>query len=1205
VRIRFGDGSRKRRIVYAATVALLAAGVPVMHSPTWRGSAQLHTLMELSATLVALLVGILALVRFYSRKDNTFLFIGTGFVGTGLVDGYHAVVSSPAFIQYFPSPPPSLIPWSGFASRLFLSVLLLLSWALWKREERLGEPGRVPEFRVYLAVSILTLACFFFFVLVPLPVGYRGGPIFQRPQELLPTLLYVLAAAGYLRKGRWKRDPFEHWLILAIILCAGQSVYISTSDRLYDTIYMASHGLKLLSYLGALTGLVVGMYHLFLQEESIVAERTEKLQEEIVERKRAQEESLALLHREQAMAAKMREERAFSEAVIQLLPAMVYIFNGGRRFQRWNTRLETTLGYSSWEIPRLALMEVIAEEDREQIERKVQQVFEEGSAEAEASVIRKDGAKVPCYMSGVRITLDDKPCVLGAAIDISERKRAEAELRESEARLKLIMDSVLTGVVIIDPATHRITDANPVALRLIGLPREQVAGAECHKFICPAEKGRCPITDLGQTVDNSERLLLTATGEQRAVLKTVVRVVIGGREQLLESFVDISARKRAEEQVRLQATALQSAANAIVITDSKGTIQWVNRAFTALTGYSLEEAAGQNPRILKSGKHDEAFYKNLWGTITAGEVWTGELTNRRKDGQLYVDQMTIAPVISAGGEITNFVAIKQDSTDRKRMEAEMMSAKELAESANRAKSEFLANMSHELRTPLNGIMGMTELALDTALTAEQREYLSMAKTSADSLLALINDILDFSKIEAGKLDFETIEFELRTSLETTLKTLAPRAHEKGLELNCDIAPEVPEFLVGDPTRLRQVVVNLVGNAIKFTEQGQVTVSVGVESAGALQAVLRFDVADTGIGIPTDRQQQIFEAFVQGDGSTTRRYGGSGLGLAVSRRLVQMFGGRIWLDSQPGIGSTFHFTARFGIGNHREKISPLPIAKLGGLPVLVVADNPTNRRILEQMLTGWHMKPTLAGETRSALSILQEAAGRGAAFPLVLVDSIMPDIDGFMLAKQIKDDPRLATATVLMLTSAGHCGEAARCRELGVAAYLTKPIGQSELLKVILQVMGTKAAGVEPQATLVTRHSVREHSRGLRILLAEDNLVNRMLAVRMLEKYGHAVEVAQDGGEALRKYEAGRFDLVLMDVQMPEIDGFEATAAIRGMEKKKGGHVPIVAMTAHALTGDRERCLAVGMDGYISKPFQVEDLLKEMERIEEITGVQSR
>jgi signal transduction histidine kinase/CheY-like chemotaxis protein len=556
------------------------------------------------------------------------------------------------------------------------------------------------------------------------------------------------------------------------------------------------------------------------------------------------------------------------------------------------------------------------------------------------------------------------------------------------------------------------------------------------------------------------------------------------------------------------------------------------------------------------------------------------------------------PVCDAEGKAVRTVGIAEDITERRRVLDEINAAKTAAETASRAKSEFLANMSHELRTPLNGMLGMTELALDTELTPEQREFLSMAKASADSLLGVIDDILDFSKIEAGKLDFEAIEFNVRGSLETTLKTLAPRAHEKGLELNCQIGPEVPEIVVGDPSRLRQVLLNLVGNAIKFTEQGEVTVEVAVEPAEAECTMLRVSVTDTGIGIPADRQEAIFEAFVQGDGSTTRRHGGSGLGLTVSRRLVEMFGGRLWLESEAGKGSTFHFTARFRAGRQRERVVPLAAAKLEGVSALVVDDNRTNRRILAQMLTIWRLKPTLVEEARSGLCRLKEAAEAGTPYGLVLVDSIMPEVDGFTLVRQIREDPQLATTTIMMLTSGGRHGDAARCRELGVAAYLTKPIGQAELLNAILQVMGTKPDAAEQSATLVTRHSVREHAKGLQILLAEDNLVNRTLAVRLLEKHGHVVEVATDGREALRKYEAGRFDLILMDVQMPEIDGFEATASIRKLEKTTGAHVAIMAMTAHALTGDRERCLAAGMDGYISKPFRVEELLKEMESIGE-------
>ena len=687
--------------------------------------------------------------------------------------------------------------------------------------------------------------------------------------------------------------------------------------------------------------------------------------------------------------------------------------------------------------------------------------------------------------------------------------------------------------------------------------------------------------------------ILTAIAVAASLIAFAVRLALTQYHQQQE----IAERKRTQEQMRLQATALESAANAILVTDTRGTIQWVNPAFTQLTGYTVEEAVGKNTSILKSGKHDESFYKELWNTIGAGRIWKGEITNRKKDGQLYIEELTIAPVWSATGKITNFVAIKEDFTERKRVQAELVKAKESAELASRAKSQFLANMSHELRTPMNGIMGMTELALDTELTSEQREYLGMVKTSADSLLTVINDILDFSKIEAGKLEFESIEFNLRGSLEAAVKVLALRAHERGLELNCHVQPGVPEILVGDPTRLRQVITNLIGNAIKFTERGEVTLSVERESEPAGAAVLHFSVTDTGIGIPADRQAAIFDAFTQADSSTTRRHGGSGLGLTISRRLVEMFGGRLWLESTTGQGSTFHFTARFGFASSSRPQVLRPAPSLEGVPVLVVDDNYTNRRVLGEFLIGWRMKPTLAGEARTALQHLKQAADTGSPFPLVLLDSRMPEVDGFALVEQIKQDPRLAASSIIMLTSAGQRGDAARCRELGVTAYLTKPIGQAELLDAILKIVGAHVHKTDqPPPPLVTRHSLREGRKILRILLAEDNLVNQTVAARLLEKQGHAFEVANNGREALARLSAGSFDLVLMDVQMPEMDGFEATAAIRETEKTKGGHIPIIAMTAHSLKGDQERCLAAGMDGYISKPIQVEHLLTEIERV---------
>jgi two-component system, sensor histidine kinase and response regulator len=919
----------------------------------------------------------------------------------------------------------------------------------------------------------------------------------------------------------------------------------------------------------------------------------------------------------------LRESEQRWRSLTEALPQLVWSATPDGACDYFSTQWTEHTGVAEAQLLGWHWLETLHPEDREPTRQFwLESVAGRHPYDVEYRVRHRDGEYGWFKTRGVPIRDGSGNIVkwFGTCTDITDLRHAEQALRASERRFRTFVDHAADAFFLHGEGDAHVLDVNRQACESLGYTREELlrmTPADYDADVTPALA-----EDYVRRLAAGETIVFESRHRRKdgTFFPVEVRAKAfweGGRGFFVALVRDMTERKQAEEALRESEErfrgTFENAAVGIAQTDPTGRILNVNEKFCSIVGYTRAEILQKSFADI-THPEDLAASLETFIALMRDETPVFGLEKRylRKDGSLVWVELFASLQRDAADKPANSIAVIQDISERKRLDAELRQAKEIAEAANRAKDEFLANVSHEIRTPMNAILGMTELTLETDLTENQRQCLKTVKSAADNLLRIINDLLDFSKIEAGKLELDPGDFLLRSAVADPLRALAVRAHKKGLELIYNAQPDVPDALIGDAGRLRQILLNLVGNAIKFTEEGEVIVGVEIDcdSAGDSSAGqspdspevrLRFTVRDTGIGIPVDKQERIFRAFEQEDTSTTRKYGGTGLGLTITARLVALMGGKITVESEPGRGSTFAFTAGFARQPHTpQQVPARPPVLLHDLRVLVVDDNATNRRILEGWLYDWQMQPEAVGDALGAMDALWHGAATGRSHDLVLLDTRMPDTDGLALAAKIRERDEFSGARIILLTSENRSGDLARLRELQISAYLLKPVRQDELLATIYQVM---SRGNRKGAQIARHVNEREQARltapaatPLRILVAEDNEFNAQLLEQLLGRRGHLVRVARNGREALGDSAEGSFDLLLLDLHMPELDGLQVARAIRDRERTTNGHLPIIALTARSRNEDRERCLAAGMDEYLAKPIQAADLWAAIDRV---------
>jgi two-component system sensor histidine kinase/response regulator len=795
------------------------------------------------------------------------------------------------------------------------------------------------------------------------------------------------------------------------------------------------------------------------------------------------------------------------------------------------------------------------------------------------------------------------PTATSAELDL---KRLQAALSHTEAFYHSLVES-LPGNILCKDLQGRFTFVNSRFCQTVGRPREAIIG-RTDVDLFPAEVA-AQYQAADETVIRTGRSHEaveehhTPTGVMHVqVIKTPIRDDAGRIIGIQGLFWDVTERRRVEEALHeeraLLRALLDTVPDSIYFKDRDSRFLRVSTALARRLGvHDPADVVGRTDADFFAPEHARAALDDERRILATGQAVIGKVEQEtRIDGRELWVSTTKVPMRNARGAVIGTLGVTRDVTEIKQAERELGLARDAALESARFKAEFLANMSHEIRTPLNAIVGMTGLLLETTLDADQRDFADTVRGSADLLLEIVNDVLDFSKLEAGKMHIEQTNFDLAQVLEESADLLAERAQTKGLELLTSIPPHIPRRLMGDPGRLRQVLVNLIGNAVKFTERGEVVVSVNIEDADPRRVKLRFAVRDTGIGIPADAQARLFNAFTQADGSTTRKYGGTGLGLTICKQLVELMGGTIGLASEPGRGSTFSFVVTLTRQPWEAATPAPPPDSLKDVRVLIVDDNDTNRRILHHQFDAWGMRNDSAPGGPAALAMLQQAVDVGDPYRTVVLDMQMPEMDGASVARAIKADARLSNTLVVILTSLAYHPDESEFRRLGISAYLTKPVKQSRLMDCLADVLH-QAPPANPVPVVRDSTGANAPKRTVRLLLAEDNAVNQKVALRQLEKLGYAADAVADGDEAVRAVQQMPYDVILMDCQMPRLDGYAATRRIREIESRTPGmrRHHIIALTANSMSGDRDKCLQAGMDDYVSKPVRREDLAAALEK----------